>query len=509
MVFSSTVFLFLFLPAVLALYFVMPGRAAKNVLLLLASLVFYAWGEPVYIVLMVISIACNWLFGLFVGPGRSKVVRKTSLVLCLVANLGILGFFKYEGFVAQNLNLLLGFEAIPDMQLPLPIGISFYTLQAVSYIVDAYRGEVRPQRNPLYLGMYIAMFPQLVAGPIVRYADVQDQIDNRRVTLAGFTQGVRMFIVGLGKKVLLANVVAILATSVLAKTGADVGAVGVWAGLIAFTFQIYFDFSGYSDMAIGLGKMFGFQYLRNFNYPYISTSATGFWRRWHISLSTVFRDYVYIPMGGSRVSSARWVLNIAVVWGLTGLWHGASWNFLLWGLYYGALLVLEKKVWGRAIDRSNAVIRHGYGIAIFLFGWLLFWVEDIGQLGGFLSAMFGAYGACGTSTFWEIQAWAYVPMFVICTIASLPVVPFVRFQLEAWACGEGAGGFLEKSIVNRRVHSTADLCTLNIPPGAPRGRTMVVRGVGAAVDFLLVCIFVLSVMSIVSGSYNPFIYFRF
>lgn len=323
MVFSSTVFLFLFLPIVLVLYFVVPGKAAKNVLLLAASLVFYAWGEPVYVVLMVVSIACNWAFGLYVGPGdgnrpRSKGFRRACLVLCLAIDLGILGFFKYEGFLAQNLNLLLGSNVIPDLQLPLPIGISFYTLQAVSYIVDDYRGEVKPQCNPLYLGMYIAMFPQLVAGPIVRYADIQDQIDNRRVTFTGFAQGVRLFTVGLGKKVLLANVVAILASSILAKTGADVGAVGVWAGLIAFTFQIYFDFSGYSDMAIGLGKMFGFQYLRNFNYPYISTSATGFWRRWHISLSTVFRDYVYIPMGGSRVSFPRWVLNIAVVWGLTG-----------------------------------------------------------------------------------------------------------------------------------------------------------------------------------------------
>ena len=363
MVFSSSVFLLLFLPAVLVAYFVIPNRAYRNIILLLASLLFYAWGEPVYMVLMIVSIVVNWLFAILV---ESREAKGAFLFADLAANLAILGFFKYQGFVAQNINVLFG-TAIPDLDLPLPIGISFYTLQAISYVVDVYRGEVPAQRNPLYLGMYIAMFPQLVAGPIVRYSTIRDQILNRKENLADFCAGVRLFIVGLAKKVLLANAVAILAAEMLEGGGSQIGAAGAWAGLIAYTFQIYFDFSGYSDMAIGLGKMFGFQYLRNFNYPYISKSITEFWRRWHISLSSFFRDYVYIPLGGNRVGKPRWIFNLSVVWVLTGVWHGAAWNYVLWGVFYLVVLLLEKFVWGSALAKLPSILQHLYTIIVFMF----------------------------------------------------------------------------------------------------------------------------------------------
>lgn len=312
MVFSSSVFLLVFFPITVILYYLMPGRAAKNVFLLLVSLVFYAWGEPTYIVLMVLSILTNWIFGVLIEHFRTEKYRKILLIIDLVINLALLGFFKYEGFIADNLNAVLGAQIVPNLELPLPIGISFYTLQAISYIIDVYRNEVPAQRNLLYLGMYIAMFPQLVAGPIVRYSTIQDQVLHRQENLQDFCSGLRLFCTGLGKKVLLANVVAILSTKMLSMGGEQIGAVGAWAGLIAYSFQIYFDFSGYSDMAIGLGKMFGFKYLRNFNYPYISKSATEFWRRWHISLSSFFRDYIYIPLGGlvslfpDGFSTLRW-----------------------------------------------------------------------------------------------------------------------------------------------------------------------------------------------------------
>lgn len=284
MVFSSSVFLFAFLPVFLALYFVMPWRAARNVWLLAASLVFYAWGEPVYVWLMVASIVANWAFGRALGRTDAQAARKALLVAAVIFNCLVIGFFKYEGFVADNINALIGFSAVPNLELPLPIGISFYTLQALSYVIDVYRREVEPQTNVLYLGMYVACFPQLIAGPIVRYQTIQDQVVGRKETLSNFADGTRLFIIGLAKKALLANTVAILADKMLAAGGPEIGAVGAWAGLIAYTFQIFFDFSGYSDMAIGLGRMMGFEYLRNFNYPYISRSITEFWRRWHISL---------------------------------------------------------------------------------------------------------------------------------------------------------------------------------------------------------------------------------
>lgn len=511
MVFSSSVFLLVFLPLVLVAYFIVPGRAAKNCLLLLASLVFYAWGEPTYIVLMVVSIFANWLFGVLIDRASEAGTRKTLLIFDLVVNLALLCFFKYEGFLAENINALLGSSVIPDLELPLPIGISFYTLQAVSYVIDVYRREVPAQRNIVYLGMYIAMFPQLVAGPIVRYSTIQEQVLHRKETLKGFCSGLRLFCVGLAKKVLLANVVAILAAKMLKMGGAEIGLVGAWAGLIAYTFQIYFDFGGYSDMAIGLGKMFGFQYLRNFNYPYLSKSATEFWRRWHISLSTFFRDYIYIPLGGSRVTTKRWIFNIGVVWALTGLWHGAAWNFVLWGLFYGVMLVLEKQLILKHVKRLPGVLQHLYGIVIFMFGWLLFWVEDMNAMGEYLLAMFGAFGLSGSSTLWELTAWEYVPVFAACALASTPVVPWLRAKFVAWAEGRKVTRFLELDLPNQKRLGTKGLCEMGYDASkvVSKSRLATLECVALAVDFALLLMLLLSIGSVVSGSFNPFIYFRF
>ena len=482
---------------------------AKNVWLLLASLVFYAWGEPIYILLMVVSIVANWAFGLAVGrKGASDGARRALLVAAIAFDCLVIGFFKYEGFLAANVNALLGSAIIPDLELPLPIGISFYTLQALSYVIDVYRHQVEPQRNLLYLGMYVACFPQLIAGPIVRYSTIQEQVVGRRETLADFAGGMRLFIVGLAKTVLLANTVAILATKLLAMGGAQIGAVGAWAGLIAYTFQIFFDFSGYSDMAIGLGRMMGFTYLRNFNYPYIARSITEFWRRWHISLSTFFRDYVYIPLGGSRCSKARNALNIAIVWTITGLWHGAAWNYVGWGAYYGALLILEKFVWGKALAKAPAIVGHLYTVAVFVFGWSFFWITDAGALVEFWRAMAGAYGTTGTSTMWELTAWEYWPVFAVCAVASTPVCPFLKERFCAWVEGRAPMKVRVEGIANPRFHETPGLCELDAEPVTQARR--IAYGIAYALyHAALLALLLASCASVVSGSFNPFIYFQF
>ncbi len=512
MVFSSSTFLLLFLPVFLAVYFALPWRQAKNVWLLVASLVFYAWGEPVYVVLMLCSIVLNWALALSMQHAAAGRARKALLAVCVAANLAVLCFFKCEGFLAHNVNALLGAELMPDLELPLPVGISFFTLQALSYVADVYRREVPAQANPLLLGMYIAMFPQLIAGPIVRYSTIAEQIRHRKESLAKFSQGMRLFIVGLAKKVLLANTMAVLADKMLQMDASQMGAVGTWAGLVAYAFQIYFDFAGYSDMAIGLGKMLGFDYLRNFNYPYIATSARGFWRRWHISLSTFFRDYVYIPLGGSRVKAGRWVVNMAVVWALTGVWHGAAWNFVLWGVYWGALLVGERLLWGSLVERAPRALRHLYGLACILFGWLVFWVEDAGSIGARLAAMFGAWGATGSSTLWELTAWEYIPVFAICAVASTPVLPYARARLSAWCEGRRLAlrEFMEHDLPNPRLHATDSLCTFDVDAlsGTAR-RKRVCHLVALLADVALVALLVGSIAAVVSGSFNPFIYFRF
>ena len=501
------------MPIVLAAYFLVPTRGLKNVWLLVASLFFYAWGEPVYVLLMIASILANWVFGLAVGArrfheGRDATLKRALLVLAVVFNVAVIGFFKYEGFVAENINALLGASVVPDLDLPLPIGISFYTLQALSYVIDVYRGEVDPQRNVLYLGMYIACFPQLIAWPIVRYQTIQSQVVGRRETLAGFAGGMRLFVVGLAKKVLLANTVAILATKMLEMGGPAIGAAGAWAGLIAYTFQIFFDFSGYSDMAIGLGRMMGFEYLRNFNYPYISKSITEFWRRWHISLSTFFRDYVYIPLGGSRCSKARHIANIAIVWAVTGLWHGAAWNYVGWGIYYGALLICEKYVWGSALSRAPGVVRHLYTIAVFVFGWSFFWITDPAQLVSYWQALVGQFGLTGTSSFWELTAWEYWPVFLVCAVASTPVCPFVKERFLAWVEDRSPVRIREEGIASTRRLDTPALCTFDAQP-ATSAKRAAFEVAAVAYDVALLILLFVSCASVVSGSFNPFIYFQF
>ena len=486
----------------------MPWRVARNTWLLAASLVFYAWGEPVYVWLMVASIAVNWLFGLALGKAQASPARHALLAGAVVFNCLVIGFFKYEGFIAANANALVGSPVVPDLDLPLPIGISFYTLQALSYVIDVYRREVEPQRNVLYLGMYIACFPQLIAGPIVRYQTIQNQVVGRRETLTGFADGGRLFIIGLAKKTLLANTMAILATEMLSMGGPQIGAIGAWAGLAAYTFQIFFDFSGYSDMAIGLGRMMGFEYLRNFNYPYISRSITEFWRRWHISLSTFFRDYVYIPLGGSRCSKARNALNIAIVWAITGLWHGAAWNYVGWGVYYGALLICEKFVWGRALAKAPAAVGHAYTIAVFVFGWSFFWITDADALVQFWQAMAGCFGPSGTSTPWALTAWEYLPVFIACTLASTPLCPFIKERFLAWVEDRAPVKVREEGIANPRCLDTATLATFDAVP-ASSNRAVAYRCASVACDLALIALLLASCASIVSGSFNPFIYFQF
>ena len=344
MVFSSLEFLLMFLTVTLLVYFIVPLKA-RNIVLLIVSLIFYGWGEPVYVFLMIFTIAVDYIFGLLVERNLKKDDRKrakTCLVLSIVINLSILGFFKYYDFFVSNLRLIPGLSGLPLLGLSLPIGISFYTFQALSYVIDVYRGDTGAQHNAAAFGAYVTLYPQLIAGPIVRYKDVDDQLTEREHSVPLFADGVRTFVAGMGKKVLLANMAGQLWEYFKATPTDERTVVGAWLGMLCYTFQIYFDFSGYSDMAIGLGKMIGFRFLENFNYPYISKSITEFWRRWHISLGTWFREYVYIPLGGNRCSRAKNLRNIFIVWFLTGFWHGASWNYILWGLDYFVLLMIEK-----------------------------------------------------------------------------------------------------------------------------------------------------------------------
>ena len=343
MLFSSITFLFLFLPIVMAVYYIVPGRG-KNIVLLIASLFFYAWGEPVYVVLMILSILFNYFCGRDIqANGEDAGKAKLSLAFAVTVNILILGFFKYYGFILDTVNSLLPSD-IPYRELPLPVGISFYTFQAISYLVDIYRKKAEPQKNILYFALYISMFPQLIAGPIVRYVDIEAQLRNRKISIRRLGQGAVFFIIGLAKKVIIANTAGSVFDQISGVPASSLSMLTAWVGVFSYAFQIYFDFSGYSDMAVGLGKMFGFEFKKNFDYPYISKSITEFWRRWHISLSTWFREYVYIPLGGNRCSVSRNIFNLMVVWALTGMWHGAAWNFIAWGVYYGVILVMEKYI---------------------------------------------------------------------------------------------------------------------------------------------------------------------
>ena len=387
MVFSSIPFLFRFLPVFMILYFVAPRRM-RNIILFLGSLIFYAWGEPVYVLLMLFSTFSDYLHGCLIGACKNRNVARGLLISSIVINLGILGFFKYSDFLIGTVNQLLGCN-IPLLNLPLPIGISFYTFQTMSYTIDCYRGEVKIQKNILDFGVYVVMFPQLIAGPIVKYRDVQEQLHERKTDIADINYGCRRFIVGLAKKVLLANNLGLLWTEISGAGPETTTVLGAWLGVLAFAFQIYFDFSGYSDMAIGLGAILGFHFPENFNYPYMAASITDFWRRWHISLSSWFKEYVYVPLGGNRRGLPRQLLNILIVWMLTGIWHGAGWNFLLWGLWFALWLILEKLVLLRIFKALPRMVGRLYTWLIVLVSWVLFAVESGSGAFAYLRIMFG------------------------------------------------------------------------------------------------------------------------
>lgn len=469
MVFSSLTFLFLFFPIVIGVYYLCP-RALRNLWLLAASLLFYAWGEPVYIRLMVASILFNYLCGLGVAAlqkREKKGIAKTLLILCVVGNIGALGVFKYADLLIGTINGIAG-SHLALLELALPIGISFYTFQALSYVIDVYRGTVAAQKNPITFGTYIALFPQLIAGPIVQYKTVEEQLSCRRETTAQFAAGIGRFTVGLGKKVLIANQVGALWDTVSALPQAQLTAGTAWLGALAFTFQIYFDFSGYSDMAIGLGKMLGFEFLENFDYPYLSCSITEYWRRWHISLGTWFREYVYIPLGGNRHGLSRQILNLIIVWGLTGLWHGASWNFLLWGLYYGVILIVEKVWLLRPLQKAPAAVQHLYSLLLIILGWIIFALTDFSAIGGYFAALFGAHGGLDSSTMYLLTS----------NLILLVIAGFASTRLPA----KLATGFVQQLT----------------PAGQTAVKCIFYTGV------LLMCIAFL-----VGDSYNPFLYFRF
>ena len=467
MVFSSLSFLTLFLPLTILLYFAVPRRF-RNLLLFLASLIFYAWGEPVYIVLMLFSSVVDYSHGLLMEKfdGRPGV-RRALLISSVVINLSLLGFFKYAGLVVSTLNVALSLS-IPVPSVALPVGISFYTFQTMSYSIDVYRRNCPAQRDPIAFGCYVTMFPQLIAGPIVRYVDVMREINDRRETFEGFYLGIRRFLVGLAKKLILANGVGMLWDSVSAQPAASLSALSAWLGVLAYAFQIYFDFSGYSDMAIGMGWMFGFQFPENFRYPYVSRSVSDFWRRWHITLSTWFREYLYIPLGGNRVCVPRNIFNLAVVWMATGLWHGASWNFLLWGAYFGAVLIAEKFLYGKALSRAPGFVGWAYTALVVLVGWVFFALDDLGRGAAYLGAMFG--GGAGAVDAYALRALLnYGAVLLLCAAASTPL----------------ASGALERLRARRpRAHS-------------------------ALTYALVIAGFALCLIYVVDAGYNPFLYFRF
>lgn len=469
MVFSSIPFIFFFFPVFLILYYLVPMKL-KNYVLLLFSLFFYAWGEPVYILLMLFASFVDYVNGLMMTRyGTVKSRRRIFLWISVGINLSMLAFFKYADFVIHILNQLTGL-AIEPLDLALPIGISFFTFQTMSYSIDLYRGEVKAEKNYFTYLTYVSMFPQLIAGPIVRFATVQQELHGRVIDKQGFYEGFVRFLQGLFKKVLIANNIGALWELIRALEASQVSVATAWLGALAFTLQLYFDFSAYSDMAIGMGQMLGFHYLENFHYPLYAVSITDFWRRWHISLSTWFRDYIYIPLGGNRKGVAKHLRNIAVVWFLTGLWHGAAWNFILWGLYYGFLLTLEKYVWGEKLRRLPVWLRHMYTIIIVVFGFTIFVFDDMGQLTAYVRLMFSVSGGLIDSGFWY-YLYSNGMLLLTALVLSMPVYPWLKQKLAGL---QGAAGFL---------------------PGV---RTV-----------FYVFLFVLTVAYLVGDTYNPFLYFRF
>lgn len=464
MVFSSLTFLFAYLPIVLILYFTVPIHW-RNPVLLAVSLFFYGWGEPVYILLMVFSIVLNYLCGIGISRNLSKDKAKAKkiLILCIVINVGLLAFFKYTDFLIGNLNAL-GLSIKP-LGLSLPIGISFYTFQAMSYPIDLYRGQTDVQKSLINFGTYVSMFPQLIAGPIVRYSDVAKQLEYRTVDSERFYIGIRRFMAGLCKKLLLANTAGQVWESISALNVSQQSAATAWLGIICYAFQIYFDFSGYSDMAIGMGKMLGFDFLENFNYPYIAKSITDFWRRWHMSLSFWFRDYVYIPLGGNRRGMKRQIINILIVWLLTGLWHGASWNFVIWGLLYGFVLIIEKLFLLKKLEKTPPFLCHLYTLFIILIAWVFFAFTDMSKAISYIGFLFGSQGPINSLTVYYLRDNLF--LIIVCIIACTP------------SFTNAFNAFMSKG---RRVY---------IYP------------------VLILAALVICTAFTVDASYNPFLYFRF
>ncbi len=463
MVFSSITFLYYFLPLVLAIYYIVPSKC-KNLVLLIASFLFYFFGEPIYVLLMAFSILITYLFGRLIGKFQDTKYAKLFLILAIIISIGLLVYFKYTNFLINNINLWLKHK-IDFIYVVLPIGISFYTFQMLSYLIDVYRKQAKVQKNILKLAMYVSLFPQLIAGPIVRYTTIENQLENRTHTMEKFALGVRRFIIGLGKKVLIANVLGKLVNTFLASS--EMSIIYYWLYAIAVMLQIYFDFSGYSDMAIGLGKMFGFEFPENFNYPYIAKSITEFWRRWHISLSSWFRDYVYIPLGGNRTSKIKWIRNIMIVWFLTGLWHGAAWNFVIWGMYFGIILIIEKLLLNKYIEKLPKLLSHLYVLIIVMISFIIFNGESTNQI---LQNIGGLVGIKNIPFAMPESIYYLKSYFVVIAIGIIASTPLL------------------KNIIN--LEKFKKVVTLLEP-------------------VFLICILFISTAYIVDGSFNPFLYFRF
>ena len=464
MVFSTPLFLFYYLTLVLLVYYVTPRRF-RNLVLLIASLFFYYWGEQIYTVIMLLSIGIDYIHGVIVHRCREKGNdrgARIAVASSVVFNLAILFFFKYWDFAARSLQAV-GMGFLPVLNISLPIGISFYTFQTMSYTIDVYRGDARVQKNMIHFGTFVTLFPQLIAGPIIKYKDLDDQLRERSHGVDRFASGAQRFLVGLAKKLLLANNLGQLWDVFKATPAEELTFVGAWLGVLAFAFQIYFDFSGYSDMAIGLGRLFGFEFMENFNYPYISQSITEFWRRWHISLSSWFREYLYIPLGGNRCSKGRWLLNLLIVWAATGIWHGASWNYLFWGLYFFCLLILEKLVLSKWLEKLPKFVRHLYVMVMVLVSWAIFALEDLGQLGSYLRVMAGLNGGplVNGQTLYHLRN--FLPVLVIAAVGSTPLAA------KLWS----------------------------------RMQNKVIR-IAVLVLGLILC-----TAYVVASTYNPFLYFRF
>lgn len=469
MIFADLLFIYLFLPLCLLAYFITKKQSVRNVVLIIFSLIFYAWGEPVWVILLIFSAFVDYFNGLFIEKHFGTKKAKIGVVVSLIINLGLLFVFKYSGFVLNNINELLDLGMkVPEFRLP--VGISFYTFQTISYSIDCYRGVVKTQHNFFRFLMYVSLFPQLVAGPIVRYSVVDKEIDERHTSITDFAEGITRTIVGLAKKVIIANGCSVIVSDLLDGQLSNLSAAGAWLGIIAFTFQIYFDFSGYSDMAIGMGRIFGFHFDENFNYPYISKSITEFWRRWHISLGSFFRDYLYIPLGGNR---KRAYLNLFIVWFMTGLWHGASWNFILWGLYFGVIIFIERLTVLKFIDKIPSVIMHIYSLFLIVFGWAIFYFTDLSRLGAFIVAMFGANGGGFDDAVIRNIFVNNLFLLIAAAILSTPISKFISGRIE-------------------KIKS----------PDA-------YMAVGTCKIILTALLLLISSVLLVSATSNPFLYYRF